>query len=553
MLRTRILTTFLLLAALASPAAAGDGWFPKINGRGEIASGFGTVEFQGRAIEPGVLPQFIDDDTLVYNGNDRTVIYNVRTGARTTVARPYNFYAAGGGMWLGMYAGEDYPTQRFVGATMLSSHPNAGTPTVAPTSGSWGYVEPYHAQIKNLWVSGQKVVSEAWLMGADLTDQALVYQLATGTYTRITMVKRNGAAAVDSSITNWEAPTGCDGPDDVYVLSVTQAGLALRKAGATRGWYWPGEQFNPSCRFVGGQFIVAFSSARGELGVRRFASTDATHLVNYADIVRAGDCVPGMTPFGPCPSTPPVPPVVIPPVIVPPVVVPPVAQFAYDLGPLNTFAQRRWRELLPPEDRAARIGRRSVVARLALRERQADAFFRILWEFRQAGHPEIELYQKGFGGTNYKGFAEDILVLALPNGKWWSDVGPSFGSTVASLSFVASGFQITSEPDKCVAPPRPDDVVLPPPVDPIPDPAIAALKARIAVFDAMVRALEADVATLHSSLGQLQVERDDARQERDRVRVELDALKARPEPRCEAKVPAWIRSLGVKVGCQIVQ
>lgn len=304
-----VLLAVSLIAVAPVPLHA-DGWFPKINSRGEIASGFGTIEVAGRVIGAGWGAHWLDDDTVVYGGMLQTVMLNVRSGATQAIGEGYNFMAAGGGTWVGTIAVGDIPTHRYVGTQRVLAVTQAGTPLASP-GGRWGYVRPYHAHQKEIVVNGQ-VAASGLIVDAALTDRAVVYTVALSTYRRATMAVIDGAAPRDISIFNWEGPTACDGPDGPWVLSITQRGLAFRPAGARDGFYWLGEFYNPSCRFVNGAFRIASSSSRGDLQVMDIRRDGTANRVRYADIT--DDCVecalpapaPAPAPT-PAPNPPPVP------------------------------------------------------------------------------------------------------------------------------------------------------------------------------------------------------------------------------------------------------
>jgi len=95
--------------------------------------------------------------------------------------------------------------------------------------------------------------------------------------------------------------------------------------------------------------------------------------------------------------------------------------------------------------------------------------------------------------------------------------------------------------------PEPVDGVPPPPPPPDDNP----LKARIAELERNIEQLLIVNQQLVDHDEAVSADRDAIAAELATVRAELDALKSRPAPTCEAKVPGWLRAFGVRVGCTI--
>jgi hypothetical protein len=285
-MRKTFLAILALIASLTAPVAA-EGWFPQINGTGSIVSGAGTITIDGRDVaSPGWSPHWVDNRSVVYTDGASTVLLDVPTGARESVPVAYNFLAAGGGSWTGTLASGTPVTRHYRGTAAETTVEDAGLPLGAP-GGAWGYATNYHGDVKTIVVNGRAVAS-GLVMDAALTDTAVVYSVATGRYTREVYAQPLASgAAIRSTIFDWESPTACDGPGGTWILGVTQRGLAFRPIGAQEGYYWRGEYFYPSCRFIAGRFVIASSTGRGELRVLDVAP-DAPGRIAYATIT--DDC-----------------------------------------------------------------------------------------------------------------------------------------------------------------------------------------------------------------------------------------------------------------------
>lgn len=243
-------------------------WFPHINSRGETVSGSGQMELiakDGQLIKSlgtGWRPRWIDDDSIVYNSGSSSVIMNVRTNAKQDAGQGYNQIESGGGLWLGLLQSGPIYLRLYQGTQLLREWQGCGNPSIS-RNGRRLHTDRYHDGVHTVFVDDVPVYEGA-VMEASICNAGVVINVATGAYTRQCIVIPTGGAQADSSIQSWESPQAVDGPNgELWVLSVLQNGLALRKAGSSRGYFWPGEWFNPSARLLDGQFMVAASSSGG--------------------------------------------------------------------------------------------------------------------------------------------------------------------------------------------------------------------------------------------------------------------------------------------------
>jgi hypothetical protein len=199
----------------------------------------------------------------------------------------------------------------------------------------------------------------------------------------------------------------------------------------------------------------------------------------------------------------------------PPPPPPPQDNMNYNTGPLNEYAQNRWASL-PHETR----------------EQQAEALFRILYEFRQMTGDPIEVFRKGCTDTTLRGsdghcYAEDIVVINEgANGKWYKDCGVQFGIPSAHLNFGAGWARPNgNDADNCVPPPVPANHE-PPPDEPPPDnpPPMPDLVLRVAALERETTALAklhaeqaAEISAIHSAIADLPM-----------LRLRIKALEAEP-------------------------
>jgi hypothetical protein len=170
---------------------------------------------------------------------------------------------------------------------------------------------------------------------------------------------------------------------------------------------------------------------------------------------------------------------------------PPVS-FDYDTGPLQRYAEQRWRELKVQErtDTIAAGFPDTKEGNEALgplvRPIHGEAFQNIMSELHHTyGRKELLMFPKA-SGTVHEGFAEDIAVVKQSaTAGWYKDVGGAFGGRQPRINFDGGGWQPPNGDDlsKCVPPPVPAGVppFEDPPVDEPPplDPSILARLAAI--------------------------------------------------------------------------
>lgn len=96
----------------------------------------------------------------------------------------------------------------------------------------------------------------------------------------------------------------------------------------------------------------------------------------------------------------------------------------------------------------------------------SDVLFEAAFHAHQID-PRIGLYPKT-SGTNYNGFGEDIILIKEDGKVFWKDVVGSISTLNPQLHL--DGFNLSSEPDKWVKPPKPANTPVEPPAPPVPPP-----------------------------------------------------------------------------------
>jgi hypothetical protein len=258
-----------------------NGWFPDLNGRGEVVSGAGDIYFGDRLVGPGHHPKWVDDDWIVYDAGAQlgSIILNVRNGEVRDVHPNANVYAAGAGLFLALWQGAPVTLRRYSGTELLEARENCGPMAMAP-NGRYVFADNFGAETHTLHIHelGTPVPVPLYTgptMNLSIADRVVCWQVATGPRkTNVYGLRLGGSAIENWTVFEWEDPVVCDGPDGPWILSVTQGGLILRPAGATVGYQWNGDYRNPAIRCIGGVFQIASSDGFGV--AQRFSVDPAT-------------------------------------------------------------------------------------------------------------------------------------------------------------------------------------------------------------------------------------------------------------------------------------
>lgn len=246
-----------------------NGWFPKINSRGDIASGNTEVWItyaDGRQVEvatDGGGAQWLTSDELVYNLHEGGTVFWPSRGA--PIAGYSLLTANEQGQWAGALAG-DGGIVRYVGIEPIERIPLAALPKFH--GADFGYVTPYQSQPpayrRDLIINGQvKATGPIVDFCVSPTPIAVV---ATGTYTR----DFQGAVIVQPT---EGAPVFSDG----WVCSNAgnAEGLYVRPADSVFGYFLPGgEWYYHDFRKFGDTLLIVASTHRGELRVKRISVSD---------------------------------------------------------------------------------------------------------------------------------------------------------------------------------------------------------------------------------------------------------------------------------------
>lgn len=242
-----------------------NGWFPKINSRGEIVSGNTSIwvtspEGSYQIVETGGNPQWLEG---------RVVLYDNRVGRTSTLppsetAPAYNTLVSNEkGEWAGWLQVGAGQVDHYKGMKLVESIPNAGMPQFGPEG--LAYVENVQSDSNRTLIYGGKSVYTGPIT-AYVLGPPVVVQIATLTYDRkyvtggiLTLGPRFGWPTLSG---NW-----------ICEQSGLIDGLFVRPIDSFNGYYIKENLLNPDMRLVGGQLLIAASTSNGELVVKSLSLT----------------------------------------------------------------------------------------------------------------------------------------------------------------------------------------------------------------------------------------------------------------------------------------
>ena len=374
-----------------------NGWFPRLNLQGEVASGYGQVYVGDRLLlDPGFKPQWFDKDRIVALGaNDWLYKVNVRTGVvsdpRSTSTHPLipteqdhlapenHIWAAGGGRWKVREGDEialafDQVTGRLVREIEHGNDNND----------------------RSIYLEDVPLVTHLPVHDIRAHDGLVVW-------TEVTRWPDRGVWGWDgveirhlrvTPLGTWQgAPVPIRmGDGTPWLLFQTNTDLRIHPWGSTQGYVIrTGEDrnFNPDAMGLGENLIrFAWQDAQGAGSTRDFLLSEPREDVSFGAA----------------------PPIIIRPPL--PQELPMYRDGQRDILPYLVF---RWNELGIPAATLA-LSARGVTDEEEYKAIQIPAFIQIVGELHhEQGMMDVGLSTKR-SGNNWQGFATDVITLKPING-----------------------------------------------------------------------------------------------------------------------------------------
>lgn len=237
-----------------------NGWFPRLNSRGDVVSGAGAIEFNGTTIATnGTKPQFRTDDLVVYVNTQDDCLYEVPvTGgvAHKLSDSKVSLFSAGNDTVIYPFAGD-------IGISVDSK--TGAVARLIEFNGN----NADHSVV----VDGKTIVAHGIVSDVRAADGLLAYSVWTGRpHDRGTW-----AWAGKDTVTNlrvyesgWEgAPVPFMTPEGPWILFQTNEDLRLHPWFSRMGYIihtGEDQNFNPDVKFVNNTIAIVWNTGIGTLG-----------------------------------------------------------------------------------------------------------------------------------------------------------------------------------------------------------------------------------------------------------------------------------------------
>lgn len=234
-----------------------DGWFPRLNSRGSFASGSGTIWVDEMSVySPGLYPQWLDDETLVFKGtDDKPRSLNLPSRVVTVLSQtPTRQVTAGAGKWHAAVSGEIGVSMDYVSGTLAKCVEHGGSNFDRSIFfGTRALVE--HKPVQDPRAANNRV---AWILW---TGQNAIDREPWG-WDGVTISKLRVYTQ------SWEGhPVPFLTPEGPWLLSQTNWDLRLRPWGSKTGYIiatGENKNLNPDVRFIDNLITVVCNDSAGK-------------------------------------------------------------------------------------------------------------------------------------------------------------------------------------------------------------------------------------------------------------------------------------------------
>lgn len=243
-----------------------DAWFPKLNSKGQVVSGSGSIWFrenyrlvEGIRIGEGWSSGFLNDEEIIFNsGHNTKILSGIDWHKVKELPDKFNTIVAGCNSFIGCAP----PNLKFKDYIAQGK-----SPSIAKGNVVW--IEPYFTDqtsiklnLEFLKFNGQQYTAPIY--NVEVGENSLVWSLFTGKYTRATYgVLFDDLIVQDISVTDWEVPAVVDTPKGPYVYAYTQTGLVVRQFANKKGYFYIGSFYNPHAIWLGDRIVVIGSDEKG--------------------------------------------------------------------------------------------------------------------------------------------------------------------------------------------------------------------------------------------------------------------------------------------------
>ena len=250
-----------------------DGWYPKINERGNVVSGSGSVWYRSsykdiEGIEiasQGWTPAFLDNSWIMYSNGVNVAVYDLNNNK--TIQRPNETYSrivASNGKYIGWNDGKVY-SEGYVaeGKIVLS---------ISKDGKNKAWLEPYHSDLSNLIINHKNSLIWESIMSVAISNTAVIWN--TDNFTKTFGIINE--EKYELTIPRWEQSYLCDTPNGPWIISKFQDGLGARPFLSQVGQFYPGVWDDPDSIWLNDRIVVVSSEA----GNPKYLEID-TSILNY--------------------------------------------------------------------------------------------------------------------------------------------------------------------------------------------------------------------------------------------------------------------------------
>jgi hypothetical protein len=236
-------------------------WFPHINPDDSIASGDTSVWVDGAQVAAVGGGPVWAGRTLIYSNRLDGSAARVIVGGVPVVGGYSALVGSDDDRWAGFAPGQGR-IDLYHGITLERQLPECCAPRFAP--GIFGYLSPFQSQPpayqRTLFINDAPVAKAA-ILDFVLGDGLVVFQIATGVYTRALLLPSGEVVSIrddEAPIYLFRGPGGAP-----WIVTQTQTGTLVRPLFSTSGYRIPGVLDNPDARMIGARLRVA-GSDRGQ-------------------------------------------------------------------------------------------------------------------------------------------------------------------------------------------------------------------------------------------------------------------------------------------------
>jgi hypothetical protein len=261
----------LLVAGLASPAAAANGRFPRLNPSGSaVCAGAGAVQIvtiatgDRREFSPADQCHWRTDDCAIFHDGVRTLEACVGESVPRAIGGAGFQLAAGGGNW----ARQVDTSIEFHRGADTSVIPDAGAFDVS-TRGDLLYLSPYHAQEKGLYVNGALLLSGR-IREPRFGAGRIAWMVDGVNYVMRWPVTSSPVEVRGPDLEGWPLPLALPVTEEGWLARISQDWLRLSpERDPLNGYRIPAPAYEPDVVALDRSTLrLAWADGRGELVLR---------------------------------------------------------------------------------------------------------------------------------------------------------------------------------------------------------------------------------------------------------------------------------------------